>query len=74
MDSQFINEGKHKIELYFSEEQLKSILSTFATIKEGGSQLNSKEELMKLLILKETQLCEVLYDLSKFIKNGKNQT
>ena len=70
MGSQFINEGKHKIELYFSDEQFKTIISTFATIKKGGSRLKSKEEMIKLLVLKETELCDILYDLTGFIKNG----
>jgi len=72
MGSQFINEGKHKIELCFSDEQFRTIISMFATIKKGGSRLKSKEEMMKLLVLRETQLCDVLYDLTGFIKNGKS--
>ena len=51
------------ITLNFNEREFKSIEDTFDVIKLGGSRLESKEDMLKLIILKETQLYSVLKSL-----------
>jgi len=54
------NEGKHEIKLFFTSDEIKSIENTYNIVKKGGSRLMDKESLMKLLILKETRMYDVL--------------
>ena len=60
------NTGKNEIKLFFTDEELLTIENTFAVIKKGGSKLEDKEAMMKLLILKETRVYDVLNFFEKF--------
>ena len=59
------NKGKNQVVINLTDEELRSINWTYKIIKRNGSKLDSKESMMKLIVLEKTRLCDVLFGLDK---------